>query len=166
VDSSYIMKRMLCEFAAAVAVFAKVIHDSQRGMAMDVDSDDSDDDEEDKGGNMISHPRLKVHLDGIIRESYPELMAYYQQCVATGHQHFVWTGPPVTIVPRSEALSSILPLLVLEGELVELPSCPIFNLDSTTPAPATPSSTPSFQTQPKRRRSRNGDGLPAKKHRS
>lgn len=166
VDSAYIMKRMLCEFAGALAVFAKVIHDSERGeMGMDVDSDDDDEEEENKG-NLISHPSLQLHLDDIILESYPELMAYYRQCLATGHEHFVWTGPSVTILPRSEALSSVLPLLVSEGELIELPSCPIFNLDSPTPAPATPSSTPPITTQPKRRQSRHGDGWPAKKHRS
>ena len=94
-------------------------------MDMDIDGDEAD---------AIPLSKVKVKVDHIMAQSYPEVMAYYRNCVATRHKKFTWTGPPVTIFPKSEpkdmddlvgrtgqsasALSSMLLMLELEG-LVE-----------------------------------------------
>src|ERR1700733_10963233 len=123
VHASYIVNRMLAEFAAAVIVFSKAIHDEK-----EVKKQGEEEEEE------ISYFQLKAQIDGIIRHSYPEVLTYYQHCVNNGHKHFTWTGAPVEIVARSEACSSLLPHLT-SGEQLDLPRFPIYNHHPPTATP-------------------------------
>lgn len=166
VDCWYVVKRMLAEFGAAVVVFSQAIMaEFCRGdMGMDVDDGVEN---EGKGADGIPLSEVKVKVDDIIAQAYPEVMDYYLHCVATGHKSFVWTGPPLTVLPRSEGCNSILPLLTSEGEKLDHPMHPIFVPDATLPPPPPPAmSNPSLPAAPtKRRVSTNGDDLEAKKRR-
>jgi hypothetical protein len=135
VDCWYIVKQMLAEFAAATVVLSEAIAEF-RGGDMDVDIDGL----ENKGNEVdVVLSQVKVKVDDIISQSYPEVMDYYLYCVVTGHKHFVWTGPPLTILPRSEACNSILQLLTSEGKKLDHPMQPIFTMpDMTPPSPSSP----------------------------
>jgi hypothetical protein len=153
---------MLVEFAAAVAVFSQALNDS-RAEDMDVDVHSNKGEEED----VIRPSKVKETIDDIIAQSYPELIHYYQHCVASHHKHFVWTGPPIIILPRSEACASILGTLLSEGEKLDHPTCPIFITSMALPPPPLPPAAPSFPvTATKRRGSIDDLCTQAKKHRS
>jgi hypothetical protein len=155
----YIIKRMLAEFAAAMVVFSQEIDEFQRGdMDMDVDGEEADE---------IPPSKVKVKVDDIMAQSYPEAMAYYLNCVATRHKQFTWTGPPVEIFPRSA--DDTFASLVLMPEKLDYPMRPIFTPDSSlppSPLPVPAASNPSLLAAPtKRRGSANNDDLEAKKRR-
>ena len=160
---------MLAEFAAAAVVFSEAIAEF-RGGDMDMDVDGL----KNKGMEMDVIPlsKVKVKLDHIISQSYPKVMDYYLCCVATGHKHFVWTGPPLTILPRSEGCNSILQLLTSEGEKLDHPMQPIFTKpDLTLPPPPPPPPPPATSnpflpaTMTKHRGSTNHNKLGAKRQR-
>jgi hypothetical protein len=109
---SYVVNRMLGEFAAAAAVFSKGIREAQG---------EGEGDEEEK---ITSFMFLK-RLEGILEGSYPEVFPYYSHCFSRGHKHFLWTGPKVQILQRSEALNSIIPFSTA-GESLDLPSHEIY----------------------------------------
>ena len=95
-------------------------------------------------------------------------MDYYLHCVATGHKHFVWTGPPLTILSRSEGCDSILQLLTSEGEKLGHPMRSIFTkTDPTLPPPPPPAASNSslLATMTKHWGSTNHNKLEAKKQR-
>jgi hypothetical protein len=125
---------MLAEFAAAMVVLSEAIAEF-RGGDMDVDIDGL----ENKGNKVdVVLSKVKVKVDDIISQSYPEVMDYYLYSVVTGHKHFVWTGPPLTILPRSEACDSILQLLTSKGEKLDHPMQPISTMPDATPPPLLP----------------------------
>jgi hypothetical protein len=168
IDSWYIIKRMLAEFAAAVAVFIQAMDDSP---TEDMEIDDGQENEGEEA-DVVPPSKVQSKINDIIAESYPELISYYQRCVASGHKHFFWTGPPVTIVPRSDASESIVGLLISEGEKMDHPTYPIFITDMTPPLTAPPPPPPATSVAPlpaaptKRRGSTDGDDLRDKKRRS
>lgn len=158
IDPWYIVKRMLAEFSAAVVCFAQALNDSQED-DMDVDGE-----EREGGEEVVLPPKVKVIIDDVIAQSYPELINYYQHCLASRHKVFLWTGPPITILPRSEACESIVGVLISEGEQLDLPTCPIF---IPPPASAPPPPPPCLSAAPKKRRgSTKDDDLQAKKQKS
>ena len=132
-------------------------------MDMDVDGLEN----KGKEADVIPLSKVKVKLDHIISQSYPEVMDYSLHCVATGHKHFVWTGPPLTILPRSEGCNSILQLLTSEGEKVDHPMRPIFTKTDPTLSPPPPAASNSSlpATMTKRQRSTNHNKLEVKKQR-
>ena len=136
VNCWYIIKQRLAEFATAAVVFSEAIAKFQEGdMDMDVDGLKNKGTEVD----VIPLSKAKVKLDHIISQSYSEVVDYYLCCMATGHKHFVWTGPPLTILPMSEGCNSILQLLTSEGEKLDHPMWPIFTKpDPTLPPPPPP----------------------------
>ena len=147
---------MLAKFAAAVVVFAKAINDEQE---VNKQAGEKRGEEEEEG---ISYFQLKAQIDGIIGQSYPEVLKYYRYCVNNGHKHFTWTGPPLEIVPRSAAWNSVVQHTTT-GEQLDLSSCLIYNPPATVPT--TSISIPSFLfTTPKCRRSTDMDDQQTKKH--
>ena len=163
VHCSYIFNRMLAEFSAAVIAFSKAIHDKEEVNKQEGEEEkEDDDDDEEEEEEQISYFEVKAGIDGIIGQSHPEVLKYYQYCVYKGHKHFTWTGPSVKIEPRSEAWSSILPYLT-SGEQVDFPGFSIYNPPAIPPSTAI--SAPSFLfTTPKHRRSTDMDDQRAKKH--
>lgn len=121
VSHSYIVDRMLAEFAAAAVVLAKA---TQNGM------------DDDEIGDRISSSKIVKNIEGILQGSYQNVTHYYSQCLERSHKHFVWTGPQIQIFPRSEEFVSII-TLTTQGELLDLPGWEIYvvDLDSTPPTP-------------------------------
>lgn len=119
VSHTYVVDRMLAEFAAAAVVLAKggqeVIDDNEVG-------------------DGISSSVFNEHIESILRASYPNLLHYYSRCLERSHKHFIWTGPHLQILPRSEEFTSIISLMIC-GELLDLPSYEIYiaDLDTTPP---------------------------------
>lgn len=110
---SYVVDRMLGEFAATSVVFSKAIHESQ-----------------DQGDSNVgfTSSTFTSHIEGILHESYPNILPYYSRCLDCCHKHFLWTGPKVQILPRSEDFISIIPLMT-KGELLDLPAHRIYTID-------------------------------------
>jgi hypothetical protein len=129
IDPWYIVKRMLAELAAAMVVFTQGFDVS----GMEVDGGEHESDEDD-----IPLAKLKAKVDNIIAGSYPEVMDYYLHRVASQHRDFLWTGPPISIVPRLEGCVSLLGVMISEGEQLDLPTCPIFS-PQTPPTTSVPS---------------------------
>jgi hypothetical protein len=76
---------MLAEFAAAAVVLSEAIAEFREG-DMDVDIDGL----KNKGNEAdVVLSKVKVKVDDIISQSYPEVMDYCLYCVVTGHKHFV-----------------------------------------------------------------------------
>jgi hypothetical protein len=163
VDCWYIFKQMLAEFAATAVVLPEAIAEFREG-DMDVDIDGFEN-KENEADVVLS--KVKVKVDDIISQSYSEVMDYYLYGVVTGHKHFVWTGPPLTILPRSEACNSILQLLTSEGKKLDHPMQPIFTMPDVIPPPPPPAtSNPSLSAATtKRLVGTNGNDLEAKKQR-
>lgn len=113
VEHSYVVNRMLGEFAAAVVVFAKALC---RPM-------------DDRLSLVVER------IEGIVQGSYPMVFSYYLQCLDRGHMHFVWTGPDLQIVRRIESFDAIMPLLTM-GELLDLPSHQIYHPTAMTDMPS------------------------------
>jgi hypothetical protein len=120
VSHSYLVDRLLGEFAAASVVLAKAIHKS-------VENQSNDEIEESTPSSSF-----KEHLEVILQESRPHVFLYYSRCLDRGHKDFTWTGPNVQILPRSESFSSII-LLTAKGEMLDLPSHRIYTEDLDPP---------------------------------
>ena len=117
VSHSYIVHRMLAEFAAAAVVFSQAIHLAQ----------------ERENNDEITFCLFIQQIEGILKGSYPTIFSYYSNCFGHGHKHFIWTGPALKILLRTEALNSLISTTTM-GELLDLPSHPIYipHLDTTT----------------------------------
>jgi hypothetical protein len=120
---SYVLDRMVAEFAAAVAVLA-------RSLVVPYDHELAD---------GIPPSAIVVRLRGIVQGSYPTVYPYFVECLERGHKDFLWTGPQIQIIQRSEASASIAPLMTV-GELLDLPGHTIYqgpaptNLTAAIPA--------------------------------
>jgi hypothetical protein len=123
--SRYVFDRMLAEFAAATVVFAKAV-DEKKG------------DRTGDGDEVIKTSEFIANLEEILKTSYPTAFPYYSRCLERGHSYFIWTGPKLQIVPRSEDSASILPLVSM-GEMLDHPTHSIYEVVLEDPElPATP----------------------------
>lgn len=123
ISHAYVVDRMLGEFAAAAVVFSKAIPGLD-----DCNGDGNGEDE-------ITSSCFMEHINSILHQSYPMAFPYYSRCLESGHKHFVWTGPELQIIPRSEGLDAIMPLLTL-GELNDLPTHKIYDQMPKTEVPS------------------------------
>lgn len=121
---SYIVDRILCEFSASSMAFAKGIDECNVGRGIG-------------GDGLIAFSAFKERLEGILRESLPEAFPYYSRCLERSHQHFLWTGPQLKIIRRSEDVLSIIPL-VSTGELLDHPTQQIYGIDVESIVPTPP----------------------------
>lgn len=108
---TYVVDRMLGEFSAAAVVFAKSIHETQ-----DEGFDDGD------GRNGVTTSMFTGRIDNILQRSYPEIFPYFSRCVDRCHKFFLWNGPEVQILRRSEEVNTSLSELASFDELLDLPS--------------------------------------------
>ena len=109
---SYVFDRMLGEFAAAAVVFSKGVQKA-RG--------DSDID----GG--VSIEKFPDHIERILQDSHPNVFSYYSRCLDRGHKHFLWTGPKMEILARTDEVEIVVPLLNM-GESKDHPAQPIYSI--------------------------------------
>lgn len=112
----YVVDRMLGEFAAASVVLAKVIYESE--------GHESDDEVDDR----IPRSALAQRIEDILQALHPEVLPYYSRCLNRCHKDFIWTGPNLQILPRSETVDLLVSQLA-EGELLDLPSYQIYTED-------------------------------------
>lgn len=118
IAKSYVVDRMLAEFAAAAVVLAMTI-----SLSLDVNVDSS------------LYSDFTEHIHTIVASSFPSILPYFLKCVERHHKHFLWTGPALQIVSHSEQFDSITPLLTM-GELLDLPGHPIYAARTTTEMPS------------------------------
>jgi hypothetical protein len=129
VSHKYLVDRMVAEFAAASVVFSK---------ATDVSEDGGRCCDEEKGG--VTTEMMQVHVEGILRRSHKKAFAYYSRCLDRRHKHFLWTGPKVHILPRSDDIASLIPF-TCKGEKLDLPSPnQIYSIDVDAVSTSTPAS--------------------------
>jgi len=112
VAASYIQHRMLAEFAAAAVVLAR----SFQGPFGEGDKD---------GERGISLNRFQRMVEGIILDSCVDLMPFFASRTDNDHNDFLWSGPTITIIPRSKDVISVLKIAGT-GELLDIPGCTIY----------------------------------------
>jgi hypothetical protein len=132
VAHSYVLDRMLAEFAAASVNLAKAI--GRRDEAFDETADEAG-----KGELRPSPSSTVASIEEILRESHPRAFPYYSRCLSGFHKDFTWTGPRIEILARSEgAISAI--SFSSPGEMLDLPHHQIYQIDvdalTTDAAPA------------------------------
>jgi len=140
---SYVVDRMLAEFAAASVVFARAAEFSF--------------DEEGK----VTFAKFLASIEGAREDSSPGVLPFFQHRAEAHHKDFLWSGPDVQILPRSKAVLSTIQVAAA-GELLDLPVCPIYVVDldedsSAFPSPVgkrlhPPGSLDISDKQPKKRR--------------
>ena len=116
----YIVDRMLAEFAAAAVVFAKATYEDNR---------------QGRGEEwIVFSSKFVENIEGILQASHPNVFPYYLRCLDRCHKDFVWTGPQVEILPRSQEFISVISLLTA-GELLDFPGHEIYTayLDPSNP---------------------------------
>lgn len=120
---SYLVHRMLAEFAAASVVFSKALGDSEDGPNVNDESEE-----------RITFSMFSRSIEGILQDSYPTVFHYYSRCLESSHKDFLWTGPEIHILSRSYDINSILDLTTV-GELLDYPAQQIYPIvvDQTSP---------------------------------
>lgn len=131
---SYVVHRMLAEFAAAAMVLAKGAYDSRLDGEDGKEDEEENDMEEDE--DKWTFAMFSGSIERIIQESYSRTFPYYKRCLESSHNHFIWTGPNLQIVGRSDAFSLVIPLATA-GELLDHPEQCIYLEDHHLPPPPT-----------------------------
>lgn len=123
VSHLYVVDRMMGEFAAASVVLA-------RGIEEEVGI------EELEAENRATSAAVRESIEVILLQSHPEVIPYYTRSLDRGHKDFLWTGPDLLILPRSDDFTSIF-TLTTKGEIIDLPSYNIYteDLDPIPPIP-------------------------------
>jgi len=122
---SYVVDRMLAEFAAAAVNFSRAIQE-----------DKGDDEDEDKDGNPAS--MFIARIQGLLKESNSDIFPYYSSCLVRHHKHFTWTGPKLRIYPLSPEVLATVPLVTPLGESSDLLSCQIYTRNADPERPSSP----------------------------
>lgn len=122
---SYVVDRMLAEFAAAAVNFSRAIQ-----------GDKGDSEDEDKDGATAS--MFIARIQGILKESNSDIFPYYSSCLVRHHKHFIWTGPKLHIYPRSPDVLATVPLVTPLGEMSDLLSCQIYTRNADPERPSSP----------------------------
>jgi len=125
VAASYIVERILAEFAAASVVLAKSVEGPFGGP--------------DRHGEVgISFGKFSSKIRRILENFCPDVIPFFSTRAKDGHQDFFWTGERIEIFPRSEDIMSVLQV-TRAGELMDFPKHPIYapDLDKADPIPVT-----------------------------
>ena len=127
VTHSYFVDRLLGEFAAAAVVFSEGVKESNTLGNIDPEVN-----------VMISMSKFADRIHGILQDSHPNVLSYYSRCLHRRHKHFLWTGPKIKILPRTDDAEDIMPFIG-KGELLDHPAQSIYpiNVDSPLPTPPT-----------------------------
>ena len=108
---SYVVDRMIAEFAAAAVNLA-------RGLEV-VNGVDN------LGENGIKKFMFIEKIEGILKETRPQAYAYYSRCLSSLHKHFTWTGPKLDIYSQTSDISLVMRQLS-GGVRLDLPACQIY----------------------------------------
>lgn len=118
---SYVFHRLLAEFAAAAVGFSKAVDEVNGEGSTDRGITDG-----------IAATTFEAHVEGIIEGSYSKAIPYFSRCLEERHPNFIWTGPKVQILPRTEDIFSVISIAT-NGELLDHPTHQIYPSD---PKPA------------------------------
>jgi hypothetical protein len=150
VAPSYVVNRMLVEFAAATVVFSRANEksryvdcddNSENGVDGDGVGEDGDEDGDEDDGNGsdedgndtddggITNGEVETQVVALLQGSHKKLFPYYKHCVDQHHKHFLWTGPKLQILPRSDDIAATISH-TSRGEVLDLPSHPIYHVDA------------------------------------
>ncbi len=127
VSPTYVVDRMLGEFAAASVVLAKGIEE------LDAKEKELSDEVECR----IVNSACPGYIEAILQKSHPEVLPYYSRRLACEHKDFLWTGPNVLIIPRTDCLERLVPS-ARKGEFRDLPSHQIYTEDLDPNPPIIP----------------------------
>lgn len=117
---TYIVGRMLAEFAAAAVNFKNAITDlAENEYAGDEERSEA-----------ISSPFQDI-VEEILLASHPRLFPYFCRCLYEDHKVFLHSDLQIEIFPRSKEIVSILSLSTA-GEILDDPSHPIYH-DQSVP---------------------------------
>jgi hypothetical protein len=119
VAASYVVNRILAEFAAAAVVFGRRV-DRPLGEGNDVSS------------VKITFPRFLQKIEGILEDFSPDVMAFFHKRVECHHHNFLWSGSTIQILPRTEDVTSILHVTG-PRELLDLAAYPIYRQPQPDP---------------------------------
>jgi hypothetical protein len=126
VAACYVLDRMLAEFAAAAVVFGKAV-EGPFGEGNE------------RGAVKITFARFLANITGILEDWSPALVPFFVGRVEAQHNNFLWTGPKIQILPRTNDLTSIIQLTG-KGELLDLPELSIYIEDVDDESSAAPPS--------------------------
>lgn len=123
VAASYVVDRILAEFAAAAVVLTKSV-DGRLGEGNET------------GGMAITFPLFLQKIKGILEEYSPDLLPFFSGRADAKQNNFLWTGPSLQIVPRTKDVLAIIEATGT-GELLDWPGCGIYQeeVDDSSPAP-------------------------------
>ena len=121
---SYVFHRLLAEFAAAAVGFSKAVDEVNGEGSTDRGITDG-----------IAATTFKAHVEGIVEGSYMKAFPYFSRCLEQGHPNFIWTGPKVQILPRTEDIVSVISIAT-NGELLDHPTHQIYPSDPNDEQPA------------------------------
>lgn len=118
VAAQYLVDRILAEFAAAALVFASKV-ELPLGQGNDGD---------------LGIPFLRFHrrVHNIVQQYSPDLSEFLSRRTTSQHKDFLWSGPEIRVLLRTEDLASFMKVFG-DGELLDLPGCPIY-LEAIKPA--------------------------------
>lgn len=119
---SYVVDRILAEFAAAAVVFARGVN-RPLGEGNDI------------GGVPITFPRFLKKIQGLLQDWSPQINPFFTSR-AESQNNFLWTGPKLEIFPRTKDMAAIIGLTG-PSELLDWPGCPIYEeelLDDPSPS--------------------------------
>lgn len=131
---SYVVDRLLAEFAAASVVFARSIGDLYPNGTVGIGAD-------------VTPAAFAESVEGALQESGRNVFHYYSRCLERSHSHFLWTGPIPQIVPRSASSLAVVSHGTF-GEVLDYPGQSIYPVDLELE----PSSSPVVAAQSEKRR--------------
>ena len=123
VSHSYVVDQMMGKFAAASVVPARGVEEEVGIKGLEAK-------------NRATNTAVRESIEVILLQSHPEIIPYYSRSLDCGHKDFLWTGPNLLILPRSDDFTSIFSLTT-KGEIIDLPSYQIYteDLDPIPPIP-------------------------------
>ena len=132
VTHSYFVDRMLGEFAAAAVVFSEGVKEFKAVGNIDPEVN-----------VMISMSKFADRIHGILQDSHPNVLPYYLRCLHRRHKHFLWTGPTIKILPRTDDTEDIMSFID-KGELLDHPAQSIYPINVDSPLPTLPTVLPAI----------------------
>jgi hypothetical protein len=78
-------------------------------------------------------------MQAIVENYSPDISEFLSHRTKSEHKDFLWSGPELQVLPRTEDLCSFINV-VEQGERLDLPSCPIYveSVDDGSPGPTAP----------------------------
>ena len=110
---SYVIDRIMADFAAAAVVFASR-------------TEPPFGDGNDRSAARISFPQFLQTIRGILEQHSPDILPFFSGRVESDHKDFLWIGPDLKIFPQTKDITKVIPLTG-DVEAMDFPSCLIYS---------------------------------------